>query len=243
MSEFFLQIESLLKAIGDPEYRFLVMEPLITYGLLTGVIMISIGFFIKAPRLQVAALIVIGTAALLYFPYTDARVHSEPRLEQIYEHAVPSRAKGFSETTQAWIGKSWLFKILILSAGATVLIGVQRNRLGFGFSIATLVLGLWIGKDVMWLNYQDALAYHPNLRRHEAPVDQRLRDSSITRSTQKERRPEFSIAQPVAPAVRVSEPSIPVPGTEIRTGPQTPASSRASSSTPRVREIVPLPHR
>lgn len=103
MSEFFLQIESLLKAIGDPEYRFLVMEPLITYGLLTGVIMISIGFFIRAPRLQVAALIVIGTAALLYFPYTDARVQSEPRLEQIYEHAVPSRAKGFSETTQAWV--------------------------------------------------------------------------------------------------------------------------------------------
>ena len=64
MSEFIIQIEKLLTAIGDPEYRYLLIEPLIFYGLLTGVVMLGVGFFMKAQQLQTAALIVVGVAAL-----------------------------------------------------------------------------------------------------------------------------------------------------------------------------------
>ena len=64
MSEFILQIEKLFSAIGDPEYRFLLLEPLISYGLLFGIGMLVAGFFFKAPKLKTAAIVVIGLAAL-----------------------------------------------------------------------------------------------------------------------------------------------------------------------------------
>ncbi|HRQ87829.1 MAG TPA: hypothetical protein PLA50_03465, partial [Bacteroidia bacterium] len=65
MSEFILQIEKLLSAFGDPEYRYLALEPLIPYGLLAGVLMLVAGYFAKITKLEVAALVVIGSAAML----------------------------------------------------------------------------------------------------------------------------------------------------------------------------------
>ena len=46
MSEFILQIEQLLSAYSDPEYRFLLLEPMIFCGILTGVVMLIFGYFI-----------------------------------------------------------------------------------------------------------------------------------------------------------------------------------------------------
>ena len=42
MSEFILQIEKLFAAFGDPEYRYLLLEPLVFYGLLAGVILLAL---------------------------------------------------------------------------------------------------------------------------------------------------------------------------------------------------------
>ena len=101
MSEFILQIEKLLSAIGDAEYRYLLLEPLIFYGLFIGVVMLGVGFFLKAQRLQTAALIVVGVAAMAHFPYKDARIAAQPRMEQVYKLTTPSRVKGFAENTSA----------------------------------------------------------------------------------------------------------------------------------------------
>lgn len=215
MSEFIIQIEKLLSAFADAEYRYLLLEPLISYGLLTGVILLVAGFFAKAPRLQVAALIVIGSAAMLYFPYKDARIAAKPRLEQVYKVESPARASEFAQTTNEWIATSWQFKLLILCAIATFMIGVQRNRIGFGLSVATILLGLLAAKNSMWFNYQDALAYHPNLKRHDAPIDRKSADSvpPPSRDSKREtgrspatRTPATPVAQPVAPAAQIQAP-------------------------------------
>ena len=50
MSEFILQIEKLFSAFSDPEYHYLLLEPLIFYGILIGVGMLITGFFMKARR-------------------------------------------------------------------------------------------------------------------------------------------------------------------------------------------------
>ena len=172
MSEFILQIEKLISAFGDAEYRFLMLEPLIFYGLLFGVLMFVCGFFFKAPKLQLAALITIGVAALSHIPYQDARLKAQPRIEQVYQIDSPARVKGFKENTEEWMAASWKFRLLILVTGMAIMIGVNRNRLGFGLGIAAAVLGLFVAKSAMWLHYQDAIAYHPNLKQHEAPLDE-----------------------------------------------------------------------
>lgn len=174
MSDFIIQIEKLIHAIGDPEYRYLLLEPLILYGILTGVIMMIVSLAIKVHKLQIAALMTLGIAAIAHSPYMEARQAAQPRIEQVYKISAPARAKGFKENTQAWVEKAWQFKLLVLLAILTFLIGVNRNKFGFWLAVSAVALGLITAKNTLWLNYQDAIAYHPNLQTHEAPVDKKV---------------------------------------------------------------------
>lgn len=243
MSEFILQIEKLLGAYADPEYRFLALEPLISYGLLAGFGMLVTAFFIKAPRLQVAALVVIGVAALAYFPYRDARLIAQPRLEIVYKSGLPARASDFAANTQAWLADAWQFRLLVLCAFAALLIGIQRNRIGFGLGILTALLSFVAMKNALWHNYQDALAYHPNLKKHEVPIDQRepasrvpLRESAPRDAV---RAPAPAVTQPAAPAGLAPAPRYPDPNQSFRAG--APAPTPAPSAPAKSRKVQPLP--
>ena len=206
MSEFILQIEKLLSALSDPEYRYLALEPLITYGLLTGMILVVVGYFSKAPRLEVAALVVIGVAALTYFPYKDARTAAQPRMEQVYKIDAKPRVEGFAKNSLEWQAISWQFKLLVLCAFAALLIGIHRNKIGLGLTAVTVILTLLTTKQAMWLNYQDALAYHPNLKRHDAPIDQRTGGSApVLRERTEQRKPAPTVASPIAPAAQAPQ--------------------------------------
>ncbi len=242
MSEFIIQIENLLRAIGDPEYRYLLLEPIISYGLLAGVGMLVAGFCAKAPRLQISALVVIGVAAMAHFPYKEARLAAEPRMEQVYKISSPARVKGFSENTEAWIAAAWQFRLLVLCAFATLMIGIHRNRIGFWLSIATILLGLLAMKSSMWLNYQDALAYHPNLRQHDAPIDRKGRTDRKTtvpspppaEGTQRTRLPAAPVARPAAPAGPYRAEPVPAPpsGSEHIEAPMVPPLQKARKVQP-----------
>ena len=132
MSEFILQIEKLFSAFSDPEYRYLLLEPLIFYGILIGVGMLITGFFMKAPKLQMAALIVVGITAFSHIPYKEARLAAQPRMEQVYKISSPSRVRSFNETTKGWIATSWKFRLLIIVTGIAILFGVNRKPFWHG---------------------------------------------------------------------------------------------------------------
>lgn len=178
MTELILQIEQLLAACRDPEYRFLLLEPMIFYGIATGILMLGFGYFMKVKKLQIAALIVIGVTALTHMPYKDARISAQLRMDQVYKISYPDRMKGFKANTEEWISSSWKFRLVAFTAIVTILIGSNRNRIGYGFGIATAILGLFAAKNAMWLHYQDAVAYHPNLKKYEAPIDLRKHDTA-----------------------------------------------------------------
>ena len=178
MTEFILQIEQLLTACSDPEYRFLLLEPMIFYGILTGVFMLGFGYFMRVKKLQIAALIVIGVTALTHVPYKNARISAQPRMEQVYKISSPDRMKEFKANTEEWIASSWKFRLVAFTAIVTILIGSNRNRIGYGLGIATAIFGIFAAKNAMWLHYQDAVAYHPNLKKHAAPIDLRKHDAA-----------------------------------------------------------------
>ncbi len=208
MSDFIIQIEKLIHAIGDPEYRFLLLEPLILYGIISGVILMIVSLVTKAHKLQIAALVTLGIAAIAHSPYLEARQAAQPRIEQVYKISSPARVKGFKENTQSWVEKAWQFKLLVLIAVLTFLIGVNRNKFGFWLAVSSVVLGLIAAKNTLWLNYQDAIAYHPNLQTHEAPVDKKVstapppkvkKSASVAASSptpQPEPKPEIKRIQP-----------------------------------------------
>ncbi|MEM7602689.1 MAG: hypothetical protein AAF357_14900 [Verrucomicrobiota bacterium] len=200
MSDFIIQIEKLITAFGDAEYRYLLLEPLIFYGILIGVVMLGLGFFIKAPKLQFAALITVGVCAFAHVPYKEARLSAAPRMEQVYKISSPARMKGFNENTQAWLEKIWQFRLLVLLAAATLMIGINRNRFGYGLGVATCLLGLIVSKNAMWLHYQDAIAYHPNLKKHEAPIDRKTKVDTPPAITQSQWSPEPAKKTYVAPS-------------------------------------------
>ncbi|MDF1656846.1 MAG: hypothetical protein P1U58_04495 [Verrucomicrobiales bacterium] len=200
MSDFIIQIEKLITAFGDAEYRYLLLEPLIFYGILIGVVMLGVGFFMKAPKLQFAALITIGISAFAHVPYKEARLSAAPRMEQVYKISSPARMKGFNENTQTWLETVWQFRLLVLLAAVTLMIGINRNRFGFGLGVATCLLGLLVAKNAMWLHYQDAIAYHPNLKKHEAPIDRQPRIQTPPAVTQSQWTPESVDTTRVAPA-------------------------------------------
>ena len=232
MSEFIIQIEKLFTAVGDAEYRYLRIEPLIYYGLFVGVILLAVGFATKAPRLQTAAIIVLGVAALSYFPYRDARLAAQPRMAQVYKTDFPARVSGFAQNTSDWLATSWQFRLLVLCTGATVMIGIQRNRIGLGLAVVSMLLGLLAAKNALWLNYQDAIAYHPNLKIHEAPIDRRNVHAPPPPADRREtlRRPPAIIAEPISPATFVPKP---VPSGERISAPPPPSS-------PQARKVEPL---
>lgn len=242
MSDFIIQIEKLLTAFGDAEYRYLLLEPLIFYGIIIGVVMLVVGIFIKAPKLQIAALVTVGISALSHVPYKDARLSAAPRMEQVYKISSPARTKGFNENTQAWLENVWQFRLLILLAAAALMIGINRNRLGFGLGIATALLGLLVAKNAMWLHYQDAIAYHPNLKTHEAPIDKQVKPSAPP-VVQSEWTPAPAKKSYVVPAAQA-------PATQpLSTRPQSAAVSSLPSGRipppevpvrPRARPVTPL---
>jgi hypothetical protein len=245
MSEFILQIERLASALGDAEYRYLLLEPLILYGVLIGVAMLLLGFFMKAPKLQLAALITVGVAAFAHVPYKDARLAAQPRMEQVYKLNSPARVKGFNENTQAWVASTWKFRLLVLSSALAIMIGINRNRIGFGLGVATALLGLLVAKNTMWLHYQDAIAYHPNLIRHSAPIDERRTAVAPSARAQEITPAALSPSTATPPSAPSSSaagvPSRPIaeplPQQRIAPPPSPPSASRSSSP---LRAVSPL---
>jgi len=222
MSESVLHIEKLIYAFSDPEYRFLILEPLILFGIIFGLIMFVISFFLKAVKLQTAALIVIGLSAMVHIPYLTARSAAQPRMEQVYKIKSPGRVAEFNSNSISWQKNAWKYFALSLFAAAAVLVGTQRNRLGLGLAIATVLFSIMAVQNALWLNYLDSVAYHPNLKIHEAPIDFREKYS---------------------PPPRTSE--IPPGGTVITqssriTHPAKPRSTTVSGQHPKKRAVVPM---
>ena len=175
MKEMFEQLEKLSGALQDAEYRFLVLEPILFYGIALGIIGFIASYFMKAEKLQIAALVVIAVSAFIFLPYIGARSKAQTRIEKVYQIDSPSRAKGFADNTWMWKKNKWIYYSVAALALATILVGARRNRLGLALSIATLAFGMLAMKNSAWMHYKDALAYHPNLKTNDSPVKEKLR--------------------------------------------------------------------
>lgn len=179
MKAFIDQLERLSEAIRDPEYLFLLLEPLQFYGIGLGVIGLIVTFFLKNDKLQVAALAVVVLSALSVLPYLGARQSAQNRIEKVYKIESPARVKGFTANTENRLDHRWVFLALAGVGGAALLVGPRRNRLGLGLAVASIAFGLYAVHYSLWMHYQDSLAYHPNLKTNEAPVKEKLKAKPV----------------------------------------------------------------
>lgn len=179
MKAFIDQLERLAAAFGDPEYLFLVLEPLQFYGIGIGVVGLIATYVLKKDKLQVAALTVMVVSALSILPYLGARQSAQNRIEKVYRIESPARVKGFTANTRDRLDHRWVYLAIVGIGGAAILVGPRRNRLGFGLTVATLAFGMYAVHYSLWMHYQDSLAYHPNLKTNEAPVTEKLRAKPV----------------------------------------------------------------
>lgn len=170
----------LIDAAKDPEYRFLLIEPILSYGIAFGLLLFVVAFFIKHGKLQTTGLAILSATALCFIPYMSARRSALPRIEQIYRLDGSERGKLFLENTILWSASTWMYTALVILAVATFIVGSRRNQLGYGLSVAITLVGLLAIQNSLWMHYQDASAVHPNLRSHHAPIQ-------TTRSTSEDR--------------------------------------------------------
>ena len=170
MQESIWKINRLIEAAKDPEYRFLLIEPVLSYGIAFGLLLFVVAFIVKHSKLQAAGLSLTAASALCFMPYMGARRAALPRIEQIYRLDTSARGKLFMENTILWSASTWLYTALVILAVATFIVGSRRNQLGYGLSIGTALLGFLAIQNSLWLHYQDASAVHPNLRAHRAPI-------------------------------------------------------------------------
>jgi disulfide bond formation protein DsbB len=175
MKPFIDQLEKLSEALRDPEYLFLVLEPLQFYGIGIGVLGLIATYFLKNDKLQIAALAVIVISAVSVIPYLGARQSAQERIEKVYKIESPARVKGFTANTQDRLDHRWVFLVLAGVGGMALLVGPRRNRLGLGLAAASVAFGLYAVHFSLWMHYQDSLAFHPNLKINESPVQEKLR--------------------------------------------------------------------
>ncbi|MEM7698419.1 MAG: hypothetical protein AAF236_08465, partial [Verrucomicrobiota bacterium] len=101
-------------------------------------------------------------------------------------------------------------------------------RISMAVGLAAIIFGIMAAQGTLWLHYQDSLAFHPNLKTRDAPIDRR----STPKSRDPEKRtavraPTRSVPQPVVPAQEVPQPIVPAPADSsppppVVTGPDVP---------------------
>lgn len=212
MKEFLDQIDHLSSALRDPEYLFLVLEPAQIYGIGFSVLVLAAAWVLKNEKLQVAALALIIVTALSTLPYMSARKTAQERLEHVYQVEAPGRVRAFAANTVSREEHQRLYFILAFLAAAALLVGPRRNRLGTGLTVASAVIGLYAVHFSLWMHYEDSLAFHPNLKKNEAPVREKIQKQSGDRGRASPA--TGSGGEPSAPdANRVPPPQAPKPST------------------------------
>ncbi len=159
-------IGDFLGALGNPEYFYLWLEPVLTWGLLFGLITFTFGLIIDEKKTQLYGLTIIIASSLCISPYLYQRSVAESRIIKVYEMDEPQRLSGYLGTRTERKSKAWIYYLTALSATLTVLVGGEKNRLGITLHIITpifCVLAIIVGNS---MHYDESRIYHPHLRSH-----------------------------------------------------------------------------
>ncbi len=159
-------LQLLFDKIGDPEYRHLLLEPVLIYGVLLGVVAFVCAFLFKERKMQLAALVVIMVSALTIVPYLKSRGVADQRAERLFS----DRAGEIAAQREARKDARWAYFAVAGLAGVTLLMGAHKGKPGLIVGVATVGAGVCLVLFSMAMHLKDAQIYHPNLRGGQAEV-------------------------------------------------------------------------
>lgn len=156
-------LEVLFTRLRDPGYAYLLLEPLLLYGILFGVIFFSIGHYMSQPKCRAAALIVIGLCSLSVVPYVSLRHQALPR-ERTSPHADVSR---LNEQYQRCVDSKWIYYTLAIASALALLGGGKLATLS---NLVIIAGGILVIIYSAWMHMKEAEIYHPNIIQRAVPV-------------------------------------------------------------------------
>ena len=153
-------ITLLIEKLGDAEYRHLLLEPILIYGVLLGRFGFVFAFLFKERKMQLVALIVIIFSSLMVVPYLNARSAADKRAERLFV----AQAEQISEQRETRKDAQWAYFLVAGLAGVTLLMGPHKGKPGLLVGIATVVAGAGLVLFSASMHLKDSRVYHPNLR-------------------------------------------------------------------------------
>ena len=153
-------INLLFKKIGDPEYRHLLLEPVLIYGVLIGALAFVLAFLFKERKMQLAALLVIIVSALMVVPYLSARSAADKRAEKLFA----GKSEQIATQREARKDSQWAYFAVAGLAGVTLLMGAHKGKAGLIVGVATVGAAACLVLFSMAMHLKDSQIYHPNLR-------------------------------------------------------------------------------
>jgi hypothetical protein len=187
-------IKMLFDKLGDAEYRHLILEPVMIYGVLIGVIAFLFAFLFKERKMQLGALMIIMVSSLCVVPYLKARSKSDKRAEKLFA----ANAELIEQQRETRKDAQWVYFMVAGLAGVTLLMGAHKGKPGLIVGIATIGAGAYLVLFSMAMHLKDAQIYHPNLRVAESEQgdkDKKKKDKSKTASEQRTPRETVRLAQ------------------------------------------------
>ena len=180
-------IKMLFDMLGDPEYRHLLLEPVMIYGMLIGVVAFPFAFLFKERKMQLGALIVIMASSLAIVPYLKARSQSDKRMEKLYTE----RAEQIEQQRDARKDTQWFYFMVAGLAGVTLLMGAHKGKPGLIVGIATIGAGAGLVVFSMAMHLKDAQIYHPHLR----PPPDEVADAKDKKDQRSDRSPAQKVTE------------------------------------------------
>ncbi len=150
----------LFSRLRDSGYAYMLLEPLLLYGIFFGVIFYGIGQYMGQPKCRGAALIVIGLCSLSIVPCLSLRHRAQPRELEIR----PSESKLIKEQYQRRVDSKWIYFALAIAAALALISG---GKLASFSNIAIIGGGGIVILFSAWMHMKEAEIYHPNIIQRE----------------------------------------------------------------------------
>ncbi|MFV1995061.1 MAG: hypothetical protein ACC661_06460 [Verrucomicrobiales bacterium] len=157
------EIFLLIKALGEPEYLYLLLEPAFIYGIGIALLVFVAGFLLRDGKAQMLGLVMLIVSALVIVPYLSCRSQAAERIENVYKLDNPATVKAFNAQSKRYEDSKWAYISLAGVAGAVLLVGAGTNRVGFTLAVITVTAGAGVVLFSLSMHLKEAQIHHPNL--------------------------------------------------------------------------------
>ncbi|MGB9474290.1 MAG: hypothetical protein WCE87_04390 [Candidatus Udaeobacter sp.] len=160
-------IETLLRALRQPEYIHVLLNPLPIYGLLTGWVGLVIALLLRSRRAQIATLTLVLLSSVSAWPVSEFG-------EQGYDRVLSMA----DDDGQAWLDEHmhraqnliWVFYALAALSAVAIAAPIKWPKTSVPLALGVVLLGVFTLGTGIYIAYAGGRVRHREFRNEPAPL-------------------------------------------------------------------------